>query len=310
METRGACTALSLMETELRLQPLAAEQVRGRGPSASAPSENVYSVGMPNTSAGGLSENWMLKEAGHLHWQALGDRFGFDSQDFKDGTGRRLYAAFIALQLKNARLSMVGEGATLKIATNLTRVSKARFSSRHVVTCDDRMIAEIELISTFVARSIVSDNRSVARTDLIQDLQIDSTDDVVTPLYVLSQKFRKQQWIEHNGFFRGQPRSERTISFRPCPSNDFNGADFLYFANFQMFADRAEWEWNVDATRVSPISSREIFYAGNIDIGDRIEIVRCGSHFGRLGEKTWSRIVRVSDNKTIADVFTRRQACS
>ena len=39
------------------------------------------------------------------------------------------------------------------------------------------------------------------------------------------------------------PPAPRRYVCTPCPRNDYNGAGFLYFANFAAVLDRAAWEW-------------------------------------------------------------------
>jgi probable biosynthetic protein (TIGR04099 family) len=60
------------------------------------------------------------------------------------------------------------------------------------------------------------------------------------------------------------------IEFDPCPARDFNGADFIYFANFQAFVDRAEWSFFRPDASFPTTRRRDIIYRGTIDPGERV----------------------------------------
>ena len=52
---------------------------------------------------------------------------------------------------------------------------------------------------------------------------------------------RRDKWKAHLGFVRTDAPVLDRLVIDPCPAQDFNGADFLYFSSFQAFVDRAEW---------------------------------------------------------------------
>jgi probable biosynthetic protein (TIGR04098 family) len=70
-------------------------------------------------------------------------------------------------------------------------------------------------------------------------------------------------------------RSPHTSSTLP-PHEDFNGADFLYFAAFQAMLDRAEWHWFHHSDPLLVTTGRQIFYTGNIELGDQVRTTLCG----------------------------------
>jgi probable biosynthetic protein (TIGR04099 family) len=111
--------------------------------------------------------------------------------------------------------------------------------------------------------------------------------------------------VEHSGFARANAAAVDRLVIDPCPAQDFNGADFLYFSSFQAFVDRAEWAFLRPNPRATT-RRRDIVYHGNIDPGDRVVVVlcgvrRCGSELGH-----WCRVERESDAAPLADVFTVR----
>ncbi|PMX90526.1 hypothetical protein C1X54_39295, partial [Pseudomonas sp. GW460-13] len=66
-------------------------------------------------------------------------------------------------------------------------------------------------------------------------------------LSLLARRFRCGDWRTHLGLDQARHRVCHTAEYLPCPCNDFNGADLLYFASFQAMVDRAEWQWRRDA---------------------------------------------------------------
>ncbi|WP_245293970.1 hypothetical protein [Methylobrevis pamukkalensis] len=95
----------------------------------------------------------------------------------------------------------------------------------------------------------------------------------------------------------------------PVPSQDFNGADFLYFSSFQAFVDRAEWAF---FRQIRPTTRRrDLVYAGNIEPGDRVRVVLMGVRQADGELAHWCRLLRAGDGadaggERLADVFTLR----
>jgi probable biosynthetic protein (TIGR04098 family) len=53
---------------------------------------------MPQLQWGGLSEHWLLKELGDMHWSLITAGLGTTSDKVTDSAGERLYAAFVRLR--------------------------------------------------------------------------------------------------------------------------------------------------------------------------------------------------------------------
>jgi hypothetical protein len=52
---------------------------------------------------------------------------------------------------------------------------------------------------------------------------------------------RSSHWQTHLGVEHAKANVINCVIIDPCPEQDFNGADFLHFARFWAFVDRAEW---------------------------------------------------------------------
>jgi probable biosynthetic protein (TIGR04099 family) len=117
---------------------------------------------------------------------------------------------------------------------------------------------------------------------------------------------RSNRWRTHLGFDREAATVIDRFVVDPCPAQDFNGADFLYFASFQAFVDRAEWAFFRPSAPFPTTRRRDIVYCGNIDPGERVvaSLLQLRREAENLAH--WYRLEREADGATIADIFTLR----
>jgi probable biosynthetic protein (TIGR04099 family) len=266
-------------------------------------------LGMPHLSLKGLSETWLLKECGHRHWfmiAAAAAAAGRPSPDFHEADGEPVYAAFCAVAIRNAAFGALCENDELYFSSSLARISRTQFVSIHKLTCFGREVGEIELVSVFVKRREKGKNRSITRIGLNGFPPIERGVGFGHAAGIAAM-MRADRWTEHFGFLRAGFREEAQLTIKPCPSQDFNGAGFLYFAAFQSFVDRAEWELlatmkPADLTTVA----RDVVYHGNIEAGDCVIVKLLGQRREENALSHWFQIQRESGAR-LADVFTRRQ---
>jgi probable biosynthetic protein (TIGR04099 family) len=243
----------------------------------------------------------------------LAEQLGLPTPNFRDEAGNRLYPAFVAVRLSNARFASVNEGQELRITTVLNRISRTQFVSSHHVASHGASVATVSMASVFLRRTVGGNNRQVERA-IAKSIALPPIKTTADAIYLIeaARRLRSGQWDEHLGFRqRGAVNSPATLVFRPCPQNDFNGAEFLYFASFQTIVDRAHWHWKQDSASLAPTQNREMFYYGNLDVGEHLRVVyrsavqMCGS----AGPcRLWTQIYREADGKLIADVFTLKQS--
>jgi probable biosynthetic protein (TIGR04099 family) len=281
------------------------DRILGGGPAVPALSDQIV-LGMPHLCLGGLSETWLLRECGHRHWFLLAHATGRAVPDFRDEEGDPVYAAFIAVTVREARFDAAREHDALEFRSRLTRTSRTRFMSVHEIAVRGRVLGEVVMTSLFVKRMEVGRNRSIARVEvpglppIVSSREFADYGETVASL-------RRDSWKEHLGFVRaGAPVLDR-VAIDPCPAQDFNGADFLYFSSFQAFVDRAEWAFFRPLDPRTTTRRRDIVYHGNIEPGDRVVVVLHGRRHDAGGVDHWCRIERESDAMPIADVFTLRR---
>jgi len=265
-------------------------------------------IGMPQLAHAGLSEHWLLRECGDRHWCALAARLGLADPVFADDTGRTAYAAFLGLRLAGARLDAVREHDRLRIDTRLQRLGPARHLSVHGLSVDGRAVGRLELLSTFVRRATDGDNRSVARVSVPADTAQAGADPGAVTAHdpaPLATRIRALR----DGFHPGTegliaPAEPRDFRLAPCPRNDFNGAEFLYFASFAALLDRAAWAWWREPASVTT-AGREIAYFGNLNPGETLHIALVGLHRDGPGAGHACEL-RAGDGRLLARAITRR----
>ncbi len=281
----------------LRLEPVR--------PASVAAGSDAIVLGMPHLCLGGLSETWLLKELGDRHWGLLAGAAGRSRPEFRDGDGEPIYAAFTAVSLRDGAFGRAREHDRLTLSSRLNRLSRTQFASSHRLAIEGRPLGAVELVSVFVKRQQKGRNRSIAR------IAVDGLPPVgggcpSGDWPATAAALRGGLWSEHFGFARESGREQGRLIVDPCPSQDFNGADFLYFAAFQGFVDRAEWALLPRGSRYPVTRCRDIVYRGNIEPGDRVAIVLLGSRQTADGFAHWCRLERDGDGAPLAEVFTMR----
>ena len=266
--------------------------------------EQTFLACMPNLAFTGLSENWLLKECGHQHWLALAQLHDRPLPDFRDDTGRIAYAAFTAVRCWDMALPSVAENRSFNIHTRITRSGMARHFSEHTVNLGAQVVARLALLSTFVSRHLPGDNRSVTKARLASSKAPGIAPPMQQQLQSDNRRLRAGDWESHHRLRREHCVLAGTFDYTPCPDADYNGAGFLYFANFQAIVDRAEWAL-LGLRRLGHTTARELHYYANLNVGDG---VRVELHTGCSSDRSahWCQIYRRSDNTCLADIFTAK----
>ena len=280
----------------------AAPQVGRPEPSRS---EAHLVLGMPQLGLHGLSETWLLKELGHRHWMLLAERAGRPVPEFKDAAGDTVYAAFCASSIQDASLSGFREHDRLLVSSEIARVSRTQFASTHRLSRGGTPMGRIALSSVFVKRRSPGENRSIARVAVEGFPETGAAGSA--RITDLASRMRADAWTEHFGFSREDAGTLGRVVFHPCPSQDFNGAGFLYFPSFQSFTDRAEWAVFGEALPRLATVARDVIYHANIEVGERLAVQVLATRTSPARFAHWCRICRDPDGARLADVFTERE---
>ncbi|MFG1462421.1 Pnap_2097 family protein [Xanthobacter sp. DSM 24535] len=271
---------------------------------AADPLAEPIRLGMPHLAYGGLSETWLLKELGHRHWQLLARSAGREVPDFRDADGATVYAAFIAVSVSDAALGAFREHDNLVLRSRLERISRTQFASRHELLRDGTPMGAVEMTSVFVKRKEAGRNRALSRVGLA-GFPPPAARPGLARTAALAATLRAGRYATHFGFANDARETGLALTVRPCPAQDFNGADFLYFASFQAFVDRAEWE-AMEAPAGLFTVARDMVFHSNVEIGEAVRVTVKARRSEGDHLLHWCVLSRVADGARLADVFTRR----
>jgi probable biosynthetic protein (TIGR04099 family) len=280
------------------------DRILAGAPAVPALSDEIV-LGMPHLCLGGISETWLLRECGHRHWFLLAQAAGRAVPDFRDDEGDPVYAAFIAVTVREARFDAAREHDSLEFRSRLSRISRTRFMSVHAISVRGCPLGEVVMTSLFVKRMEAGRNCSIARVEvpglppIVSSREFTGYEEAVATL-------RRDSWKEHLGFIRSDATVLDRLVIDPCPAQDFNGAGFLYFSSFQAFVDRAEWAFFRPHVLRATTRRRDIVYHGNIDPGDRVVVLLRAVRHREGAIDHWCAVVRESDASPLASVFTLR----
>lgn len=280
-------------------------------------------IHLPQTDATGLSENWLFKHCGEMHWDYLCAAIGVsgvNSKEMRDDAGNRLYPTFVAIKGRYATpLCTVRMDQHFQTTVKLNHFGRAFFHST-IVFRNEEARFDLEMLTTFVAR-----NRN-GRNELHQALpsaNLEYTSRPLNsppPLLKLSQALRHAEITDYDfvgyHFSTSENDLNLQISFEPSPYIDYNGAGLLYFAAYPTIADTLERQLIIRhelmegagdwAVRTSTVA-RDVFYYRNLNLGQRLTATL--RRFDRVGENIilHSSVTAESDGAALADIFTAKR---
>ena len=220
-------------------------------------------LGMAECGWRGLSEGWLLRHLGDVHWRLIADALGQTEAVFEDDSGAPVYAAFCAISEQILHPGLARPGAVLSITSRLRRLSATRLISFHHLRAGDADLAEVTLISAFIRHGDTGGNAHILRAHPRGTLQL--------PLMEPGEDrgFVPEAAGLYRGFSAAAGPVGPDVDVTPCPTTDFNAAGLLYCANYPALVDRAEWALCPAAAQL-PLICRKIVFLGNVDPGDPV----------------------------------------
>lgn len=276
-------------------------------------------IGMPQLGPYGLSENWLLRHLGDLHWRMICDALGSRSRDIVDEEGNRLYASFVRVTwIASKPLSAFGESDELTGRMDMVRSGDGIFLSETGVTVGGETIA-IKMASIFSRRDREGSNERLLSSAPVIPEGCAIPDIQTTPTYLSDHRLLrtgKMPVLEFAGEkFEVSREPEEVVPYRINGYYDFNGANLLYFASYPTIADSCTATsrliekaggYRRFVTMCSP-RARDIFYFGNADVTDSIECSIATQQ--SAGDQMMLRadLVRASDGLLISRQFVIRE---
>lgn len=251
-------------------------------------------LGMPHLADRGLNENWLYRDCGHVHWGLINELLGCQSGQISDAFGSRLYASFVSTKVSGS-LGPFRENERIQIESILHPLSSKRFLSHHQIR-GDRGLIELSMVSTFIKQKVNADNRSFESTQP----QVNLLDFSGGKKYcsLLDNHRQSRQYLDKD------PTEQRVFSFPVVPAVDFNGAQFLYFANFHAIDDRA-YHFFSNQSRFYTID-RVVHFFGNLNRGDVVDVFLVHLEMQLKMAETVTVLKRKSDSHPLAVIVTRR----
>lgn len=228
--------------------------------------EERHVLGMAEMGYRGLSEQWLKRRAGDLHWQLIARAAGQREAVFTCSDGEPLYAAFCATSVKLARPELPRLGGELTLSADLYRVGHGRLSSLLTISADGVEVGRMVLVSMFVGRTAPGVNRSVVRRSPRALAMPPEAPLAIRRVAEHSSVVARE--IRNQVFMRASlPERQRVL---PCPATDFNAAGLLYFPSYSALADRALFQ--AGEKHIGMLASRHVIYLGNVEPGEWTDI--------------------------------------
>lgn len=246
------------IETLNDILALSSVEGRARAATAAAMERRSLSVNMPQMAMAGLSESWLLKELGDMHWTMITSGLGSPSSALKDGGGNRLYATFtrIGYSLRKP-LSAIGEDSDLDLTGTISRFGAGTFIS-DITLRHELAAGEARLMSNFSRRGEANNTSLLKGQPTIPPNC--PIPDVPLPPFV-------SEYRDLRAKTPAAPLFETEYDI--IPFHDINGVGLLYFASYPIISDICSLRYSSEYSEQSTVS-RDIYYFANADIKDRI----------------------------------------
>lgn len=265
--------------------------------------KRTVQVGMPQMALGCLSENWLLKELGDLHWETLCNSLQRSSADLVDSQDRRLYATFVRIGFElDGTLQDFPEGDELNFAAEMTRFGRSTVQS--TIDFNGRNSSgSATLLTTFSVRAREGSNALLKSEPVGEYHEVESASDL-SPFFKGYSRIRSEY-----GRRTSESEPDPTAVYHFNPFTDSNGANLLYFASYQNMTDLLTLRDHSDEVDVFT-HQRDIFYFRNSDLTDgvyREELRRTGTA-SAAGVESENLLFRASDGECLAYISTVKRA--
>jgi|GEM_PF-289382 len=227
-----------------------------QGVSKSPASERrVQDVNMPQMALSGLSEPWIFKELGDLHWSVLTAGLRTPSAAVADSEGVRLYATFTRICLSARQpLTDIKENDRITLDLEMSRFGAGMFfSSANVDGPNSHIHAEI--MTSFSKFGEAGSNTSLLKGQPVIPENCDIPALSALPEFAVGYRAQRASDL---------PPPIFETEYEILPPHDINGVGLLYFAAYPTIIDICA------ARRLGPgmfsdysTSGRDVYYFAN-----------------------------------------------
>ncbi len=257
-------------------------------------------LGLPELCPNGVSENWLLRHCGAIHWARLADALGVPPWQVLDKDGDRIYASFFRVSV-DGPLTRFTEGDEIELDCELRRLSPLRYKSEHMIRNLSRgSCLQLTMCSTFVKRRAANDNVHLIFSEPITSAQC-----------IEKANCADARLCREAGKLSRETEPARIFFYDPSPLADFNGVGLFYFAQYQSALDSAEWQMHRNPELLAcGTTHRTISYFGNLNVGDKLRICFSNAEFTKNAIAHLASVYRESDQFLVAEVITRKERSS
>jgi len=256
-----------------------------------------YHVNLPQMAAGGLSESWLFKEIGDLHWSQIGKGLGVPSSQVRDVGGSRLLATFTRVQVDSmVPLTAYVENEPIAIEGKISRYGSAMFFNDASVTGDGK-VTKLRVMSSFSKFGETATNMS------LQPAQPHIAADCGIPALSALPQFAEEYRLRRNAAVAA-PLFECEYTIAPC--YDINGVGLLYFAAYPMINDICAGRYAGPSYVGFSTLRRDVFYFANCDADDTIIYRIHRWHATDGGIEAEESLTRKSDSALMAYSLTTK----
>lgn len=251
--------------------------------------EEEHLLGMAEMGFAGLSEQWLMRRAGDMHWRLIARALGQRNAVFTCAAGQPLYATFLASSLRLTAPHLPQLCDRLELSASLWSIGRNRLASEITLTVPGGRVGCLRLVSTFAGRLDPASNRTMVR-------RMPPAIAVLPEAPLALQSLARHAAKVSRGM-GGLATGGRTASVRPCVATDFNAAGLLYFPSFAALADRCEDPMAQLCGRI--LAARHVVYGGNIEPGEAVSVSfqeRANGHLAQIAR---------ADGQSIAVLRTR-----
>lgn len=258
----------------------------------------TYSLNMPQMALSGLSESWLFKEIGDLHWRNITRGLGTTSAQIADDTGARLYATFTRVRWEaETPLTSFHENDDVSIDMAASRLGAGIFFGDAQLTAPTTGL-RAQVMSSFARFGEHGSNTSLLKGQpaIPEGCPIPPVSEMPT----FGLEYRERRARDH-----GTALFETEYALQP--PHDINGVGLLYFAAYPTIADLCANA--LDGPRLSTDFStiaRDVCYFANCDPRDTI--VFRATHWAEdeAGILIEAILSRKSDGVAMASIITRK----
>lgn len=270
-------------------------------------------INMPQMALEALSENWLFKEIGGVHWDKICEGLNESSFNLKDNIGNRLYATFVRIRIDcSEHLKVFKENETLNFHGSIKRFGESMYFSQLDIESGQNSISA-ELMTTFSIRN-ASDNTKLAKSQpdgVKNDIEQYSS----FPSFGNEYRLMKKGELKLISYKHFQFKISNDILFETeyelNPYYDLNGVNLLYFAAYPIINDvcearycnsKLELQGHWEQTYYT--SYKDVFYFSNCNISE-ILIYQMNS-IEKINDSyiIQSTLLRKSDKTIMAKIFT------